>query len=248
MSITNIKKLKIILFILLVSYLFWSLNVKALGMKPVWFSWNDSIYTLEGNADIYLIDKEWRKTGYNNLNKLNEIPWVYIYVSIWTDNTDNQSIYMSERKDLKTVIIWKWNWTYNLLVAWWNYYLKIENINTSKWQIDEFIIKEDSIEINFDDNKVWNYNIMMDNFDYKDASIFYSWVPSTWDIRKYIINWDWVNNDTENFVKYTINWNIVENKINNNFSINEYINIYKILLWIIIFILFIIVFTLYFKN
>ena len=127
MSITNIKKLKIILFILLVSYLFWSLNVKALGMKPVWFSWNDSIYTLEGNADIYLIDKEWRKTGYNNLNKLNEIPWVYIYVSIWTDNTDNQSIYMSERKDLKTVIIWKWNWTYNLLVAWWNYYLKIEN-------------------------------------------------------------------------------------------------------------------------
>ncbi len=233
----NIKNLKIILLILLVVSLFLSLNARAVGSKPIWFSWNDAMYTLEGNAEIYLIDEEWRKTWYNNWNKLNEIPWVQIYVPIWTDS-----------KDLKAVIIWKWTWTYNLLVAWWNYYLKIENIKTSKWQIDEFISKEDSIEINFDDNKVWKYNILMDNFDYKNGSIYYSWIQSTWDIQKYIINWGWVSNDIENSVKYTINWNIVENKSNNNVSINEYIYIYKILLWITILILFIVGFTFYLKK
>lgn len=219
-----------------------------MDIKPIWFSWNDAMYTLEGNAEIYLIDEEWRKTWYYNWNEFNDIPGVDTHVLIWGNNEDNfrQSIYMSERKDLKAVIIWKWTWTYNLLVAWWNYYLEIENIKTSKWQIDELISKEDSIEINFDDNKIWSYNIRMSKSGYNDGSIYYSWVSSTPDIQKYIINWDWVSNGVENSVQYTINWNIVENKNNNNSSINQ--DIYIILLWIATFILFIVASTFYFKK
>ncbi len=96
---------------------------------------------------------------------LEEIQWIYLEnhensIIDWEDidNTWKQ-IYIPEKIDWLTLKIW-WNIeeSYDLMIAWWDYYTIIENVQTNSWQIDIFMISRENIQIDFDDNKIWNYN------------------------------------------------------------------------------------------
>lgn len=208
------KTVTILLFWIFFYFLF--IQYTSAQMTPIGFSGNDANYVLEGKADMFFVDEQWRQSGYKNGHSIEEIPWVWTHIMIWWDNSNRKEIYMSERKDLKLVVVWNTNESYTLLIAWWNYYLKLEGIETNEWQIDEISSKEDSIEIDFDDDKQWDYNLMMNFYKYKNWSIYYSAVRSTWDYQRYLIDWEWVDNRVPNSVKYTVekdtDW--VENKYN----------------------------------
>lgn len=193
------------LLLLVSMFIFSYMNVLA---TVVWIgnkeSWNSAVYTLEWKADIFLVDDQWRSSGYKNWHSVEEIPWVAPMVIIGWNNEDRKQIYMSNRQDLTTVIVWKSNESYNLLIAWGNYYLKLEWIDTKKWQIDEIISRENIIEINFDNNKKWKYNLVMDHFKYENWSIYYGSVQSIWDIQKYVIDWNKVNEKKRDSVERSI--------------------------------------------
>lgn len=223
------KNIRIIFIVIITFISLLLLNVNAANLKMAWTNGNDTLYTLHGSADIFLVDEEWRQTGYKNWKQIEEIPWVHVRLN---------EIYMSQKKDLKVVIVWNKIEKYNLFIFWWDYYLKLEWISTSRWQIDEIISKKDSLEINFDNNKEWTYNLRMGNSAYKDSSIHYSSVYSTWNIQKYTIDWEWVSNKNEDAVKYKIEEDLNDNNINKYWIIIEEEKFNWKYLWIFALILF----------
>lgn len=223
---------KIIIFLSLIFLSFTGVFI------PSCFS--DALYTLDWKWDIYLIDEQWRISWYKDDNVFEEIPWVRPYTTMWGlwSSEDWKQIYMPERKDLKTVIVWKADWTYKLTVAWWNYHLDIEGVETKKWQVDEIISRENSTEINFDDNKEWYYNLDMDFRRYKNWSFYFYQQKATWKTQKYIVDWEWVDNKEDNSILYIVNddFSSSQKLLNNGVKHDEYngISIYWIILILVV--------------
>lgn len=239
------KKIIIYLFIALLSYT----NIFISSCFA------DALYTLDWKGDIYMIDDQWKISWYKDGQMLEEIPWVYPYVMDWWWSSDDwKQIYMPDRKDLKTVIVWKVDWTYKLMVAWWNYHLDIEWVETKKWQIDEIISRENSTEINFDDNKEWYYNLGMNFRRYKNWSIYFYQQKATWNPQKYVVDWEWVDKWEDNSILYITDDNLssyqdsLNNKIKHNnddssqkilnneikYDKNKFLNIYYVILILIV--------------
>jgi hypothetical protein len=117
---------------------------------PIWFNWNDNSYILEGDQDIYVTDFEGRKTWFIG----------------WNDIVDHfRQIYVNSDNNVDIIISWKNNKSYNLMIAWWDYFAKLEWIKTGTWEIDKFTSTNGILNIDFDDNKSdKTYDVFIDNF------------------------------------------------------------------------------------
>lgn len=182
---------------------------------PDWFWESDLKFAFSWKSDLLIKDSNWRKSWFQNWEILEEIPWVEVIIPInisinWNTENKWKEIYLPENQDNLTIeITWKDSESYDLMVAWWNSYTKIESVETTEWEIDTFNINKSNIKINFDDNKTWEYNILIDNF-------YNGW---TWEIteknilsdikpQQYNIDWWKVYNNEFNSITYEIDKNL----------------------------------------
>lgn len=204
----------------------------AISSTPVWFGKNDWIVTLYWKSDFFLIDWEWRKTWFIDGKEVEDLPWVTILHTYWwksiSDNSLKQ-IYMSEARDYKIVVIWKYSEKYSLMIKWKDYYIKLSDVDTTKWQIDRIYPSESEIVVDFDDKKTWDYSLMMNNYKYKDGGFYYHMISATWNQQVYKINWEKLDKKQENAVSYEIygSININENKLKIAFYL-------EVVLWIVL--------------
>lgn len=208
----------------LVSYSIASSSIFGWG-KPIWFNDYDALYILEWNSDMFFVDENWRQSWYKNWHSIDEIPWVSNLITFWWNDSNRKEIYMSERKDLRLIIVWKSKESYTLTIAWWNYHFKLENVETIEWQIDEIFSKEDYLFLDFDDNKNWNYNLSLSHRNYKNWNAYFGDVKITWEYQKYAINWVWVDKNISNSIVFSTekdtDWN--ENKYNIIFDDDKFL-------------------------
>lgn len=181
---------------------------------PIWFNKTDTLFTFSWSSDLVLLDSFWRISWFLWWTILEEIPWVKVFTSnnaaIEWETTQNKwkQIYLPQKQDLIVKVIAKWEEIYDLMIAWWDYYTKIASVETSTWQIDTFKSLVDNIKIDFDDNKTWDYDLLIDNFQenstwtiYIDSSIS---IPNS---QEYIIDWQKVKENTNDSVSYKIDTN-----------------------------------------
>jgi hypothetical protein len=87
------------------------------------------------------------------------------------------------------------------MVAWWDYYSKLENVETSTWQIDIFNSTVNNLKIDFDDTKTWSYNLLTDNFQENNTgTIYIDSVPIITNPQEYDIDWIKVRQNTNDAV------------------------------------------------
>lgn len=169
---------------------------------PMWFNENETVYTVSWDSDIYVVDEKWRRSWFKNGKKIDEIPWVNVVIPFTNaDKNTWKQIYIPDNSNLNLTVKVKWNKKeiYDLMIAWWNYYTKIEGIETNNWELDSFVSKNNSFEIDFNDNKKWNYKLSINN-----SSKIWTWNIYTLDIQsntkkhKYEIDWKWLKEDKDN--------------------------------------------------
>jgi len=173
--------------------------------SPIWFNILDIVYTISGKADLIVTDTAWNISWFKDWEILEEIPGVEVIIPLNVvegedaiENTHKQ-IYLSQKQDVTVEVIWKTNESYDLLIAWGDYYTKLESIETNPGQIDTFITSIDDLEINFDDAKTWEYNLIVDNFRETWTGTVY--VGNIWIIpepQKYSVDWVWLTQQTNN--------------------------------------------------
>jgi len=119
-----------------------------------------------------------------------------------------QQIYLPQKQDLTIKVIAKWQESYDLMIAWWDYYSKLENVESSTWQIDIFESTVDNLKIDFDDTKTWSYNLLTDNFQENNTwTIYIDNTPIITNPQEYAINWVEVNENTNDAVTQNIDSN-----------------------------------------
>ncbi len=180
--------------------------------SPIWFNGTDSLYALDWKSEILLIDENGNKTWYKNWKQYNEIPWAEIINqlnSLYNEENKIKYIYLPEKKDnLKVEIFSKKEESYDLMIAWWDYYTKLSNIETNSWQIDEFKTTKDKLEINFDDEKTWDYSLLMNNFDSNWSwTVYIENTQIAKEPQQYKINWDWVKESSTWAISHEIDTN-----------------------------------------
>jgi hypothetical protein len=171
----------------------------------MWFNYNDLLFSYRWEWNIYIEDSFWKITWYKDWIKYEEIPWSYIVNSIWVTNNLNtniekiKEIYFSKKIDwLFLKLESKSKEVYDLMIAWWDYYTKIWQVETQTWDLDVFEIKNNEIKIDFDDNKKWDYSLLVDNF--QETLTWTVYIENT-----QIIKWAEI---------YKINWNLVKENSN----------------------------------
>ncbi len=170
---------------------------------PIWYWDNDTAYSLSWSSDIYVSDSLGRISWFKNWKILEQIPWVDVIIPLnanpngeTIENTFKQ-IYLPKKKDLTIKVSWEKKESYDLMIAWWNYYTELSGVETSPWQVDEFISTIDKLEIDFDDKKTWDYNLIIKNF--WDHRWWITYSPKTKvkkEAQEYSINWQWVLEDS----------------------------------------------------
>lgn len=96
------------------------------------------------------------------------------------------------------------------MIAWWDYYTKLEWISTSLWQIDTFNISRENIKINFDDTKTstWTYNLLVDDFQNNSTwSIYIHQLEIIKENQNFDIDWNKVVSNEGNSITYSIDTN-----------------------------------------
>lgn len=190
----------------------WLVSIKDVysnSTSPIWFNWDDSLYTINWTSNILLIDNDWRKTWYQDGNIYEEIPWTDVLnianSSSWSENTWKQ-IYLPKKIDWLTLkVSWNTQENYDLMIAWWDYYTKLSWINTDSWQTDTYNISRENIKIDFDDNKIWTgtYDILVDDFQNNWTwTVYIPKIESQKWLQTLDINWTNVTNNSDNAVKY----------------------------------------------
>ncbi len=180
---------------------------------PIWFNMYDILYTLNWKSDIIVTDSLWRISWFSWWTVLEDIPWVDVIIPAnatltWTIENTWKQIYLPQKKDLIVKVIAKDTENYDLMIAWWDYYTKLEWIETNSWQIDTFNITREKIEIDFDNEKTWNYDLLVDDFQNN-----WTWTVYIWNIKtnqtkeQYTISWTWVLDNNNNAVIYEIDTN-----------------------------------------
>jgi len=186
--------------------------------KVVWSDENEIKYWLTWESNIYIEDENWNITWYKDWEVLEQIPWVEIYKEIWLvkwqeiKNTYKQ-IYISDTtkldiSKLKLKIQSTKDESYNLNIISRDFFTYLQNIETNSWDLDEFKITREEIEINFDKNKIWDYDLLVDNFkDNWTWTIYISQVKTIDTLHKYQINWDKVVKDEKWAITYQLDIN-----------------------------------------
>ncbi|MDD2907477.1 MAG: SdrD B-like domain-containing protein [Candidatus Gracilibacteria bacterium] len=192
---------------------------------PIGFNDTDTNYTLSGSADLYVTDSIGRISGYLSGGIREEIPGVKVIRPLNAtltgaiENTWKQ-IYLPQKQDLSVKISGDTEELYDLMIAGGDYYTKISGVETNSGQIDTFNITRENLQIDFDDNKIGNYNLLVDNFQNSGTgTIYVDNVISNINPQQYNINWQEVINNTNNAVNYQIDINsdgIYD--VNTNFS------------------------------
>lgn len=180
-------------------------------LPAIGLSETDASYSLVWEADLYLEDLQWRISWYKDGMVIKEIPWVQIIedinLGINSNSVDKYKlIYLPEKIDDIVIHV---NGTksedYNLMIAWWNYYTKIEWVTTELNQEDLYISTENTLEINFDNNKQGTHNFLSNYFGTEITKTVY--VEETYSspmLQKYSMDWGEVWNNEENVVEYQI--------------------------------------------
>lgn len=114
-------------------------------------------------------------------------------------------MYFSEgRDDLTIEVVGRLDESYTLMVAGWNYYNELESVEISDGEKDIFQSQNWELIIDFDDNKSWKYNIVMDDFVNTNVeTVVFNNINSTGHRQKY--NIDWIEED--NLVTYELDAN-----------------------------------------
>lgn len=131
-------------------------------------------YSLSWSADIEIIDNQWR------------VSWSMDMSDTW------KQVYASKMSSILTIrITWREKERYTLMVAWGDYYAKIEDVETDVGQTDYFIPTRHLIWTDFDDKKTGTFNMLVDNFYQDGTGTVYlhqmSVEPSS---QEFVINWD----------------------------------------------------------
>ena len=197
--------------------------------KAMWFNNIDTLYTLSWNNEIIIKDELWRISWYKDWQIYEEIPGTIFVRNYWVtlDTIDKENtwkqIYLPQKLENLTIEInGKVDENYDLMIAWWDYYTKLEWIATSSWQTDTFNISRENIKIDLDDTKTnsWTYNILVDDFQNNWTwSVYIDSMKINTNLQQYNINWPEVINNTSNSVNYQIDINNDGNfDTNTNFS------------------------------
>ncbi len=178
---------------------------------PIWFNDNDWLFSLSWSADVIVKDSLWRISWFSNWEILEWIPWVDVITplneTLENDVTQRsfKQIYLPQKQNLEISIIWKNSESYDAMIAWWDYYTKIESVETSSWEIDKFISSRENLKIDFDNSKDWSYNLLVDNFYNNWTWTVYMYgMPSIAEKQNYDIDWSKVINDDNDSVIYSI--------------------------------------------
>jgi len=97
---------------------------------PGWFNKKDTMYTISWLVDFIIKDSYWNKSGFINWNIINEIAWVNVLSNLNITNSNLNwfnKIYLPNKLDWLSIEI-KWNTeeSYDLMIAWWDYYTKYQ--------------------------------------------------------------------------------------------------------------------------
>ncbi len=183
----------------------WLINIEDIyhwGEKvdPLWFNYDWVVYTLSWESDIYVIDSKWRKSWFEKGKTFEDIPWIKVIKplnNLWKNSF--KQIYISNKMDLTIKVKGNKKENYDLMIAWWNYFTKISDIEITKWEEDTFISEKEYIDIDFDDNKKWSYSLTMSDLSKSNIwNINISTLKSSVVKHKYTIDWEWVKNNKEN--------------------------------------------------
>jgi len=177
---------------------------------PLWFWWEDALYTFKGTSSITISDSEWRVTGFSGTQILESIPWAIAIipsrVTLDWENLDNtwKQIYIPENIENYTIQIESnTDENYDFMIAWGDYYTKLEWVSTSSWQIDILTSTATNLEIDFDDSKIWDYNLLVDNFQNSGTgTIYVDAVEITPELQSFTVDWDKVVQDAPDAVVY----------------------------------------------
>lgn len=180
--------------------------------SPVWFSETDTLFTLSGSADLLIIDWIGNISWFINGSSFSNIEGVEIIkrknASLDTVREENiwKQIYLPQKRDDLTVHInGKVDEDYTLMIAWGDYYTKVEWVSTSSGQTDTFVSTRTWLEIDFDDNKTWDYNLLTDNFyNSGTGTIYFDSIQSTSLTQQYNFDWTKVRANDIDAVTYTI--------------------------------------------
>ena len=180
----------------------------------MWFNGSDMVATLNGESDITITDSIWRASGFSGWTILEGIPWVRVIVPLnatLTGSPDNtwKQIYLPQKLPWLTFkVSGKTGEQYNLMIAWWNYYTKVEWVTTSTGQLDSYQVTWTGIVIDFDNQKTGNYSLLTDNFqDTLTGTVFLSGIVSTPSPQKISYDWNKVIQKTTDAILYQIDNN-----------------------------------------
>ncbi len=198
--------------------LIWLMDIEEVNNNwnksfPIWFNVVDILYTFKWDSDFLLKDKDGNKVWYKDWNIFEEIPWARLLVPLNGDLEQNnwKQIYLPQKlENLSIEINGKAEEKYDIMIAWWDYYTKLEWISTSLWQTDTFNISRENIKIDFDDNKTENnsYNILVDDFQNNSTwSIYIHQLETIKENQNFDINWNKVINEEDNSISYSIDTN-----------------------------------------
>jgi hypothetical protein len=185
---------------------------------PAWFSITDILYTLSWSSNMYVTNSLWEISWFKDGKIFEEIEWVEVIIPInatlsWTVENNFKKIYLPEKQeDLKIEVSWDTEESYDLMIAWWDYYTKVSNVETSSWQTDTFEITKEEIKIDFDDSKTWNYDLIVDNFEENWTwSILIEEAEIKVETQQYDIDWNKVKENNDEAIEHKIDkdndWN-----------------------------------------
>ncbi len=94
------------------------------------------------------------------------------------------------------------------MIAWWDYYTKIEWVTTSTGQLDNYQVTWTGLTIDFDNQKTGTYTLLTDNFqDTLTGTVFLSGITATPSPQQVSYDWNKVIQKTSDAILYQIDTN-----------------------------------------
>jgi len=164
---------------------------------PIWFNESDTLLTLSWNPFVKIVDEFWNISWFTKWWIVQEIPWTKVLIplnvtsdDIPVENTWKQIYLPQKTQNLKIEISWNTDESYDLLIAWGDYYTKLEWVATSSGQVDSFVSTATNLEINFDDTKDGEYTLLVDNFqDSWTGTVYVDEAEVMPELQNYNIDW-----------------------------------------------------------
>ncbi|MDC0506144.1 hypothetical protein OAN96_00965, partial [Candidatus Gracilibacteria bacterium] len=180
---------------------------------PIGLNGNDTVLTLSGNSDFLVTDSLGRTTGFSGSQIIQEIPNSEVLrpLNVLLSESDDfnstwKQVYFPEKiRDLSIQVGGQLDEEYDLMIAGGDYYTKLEGVETSSGQVDSFISTRSNLQINFDDAKVGEYSLLVDDFQGTNTGTVYIEEAEIMpEVQQYSIDWVEVQTNSEDSVTYEI--------------------------------------------